>query len=419
MDARSFHISQPYHDTFRWIYNTGDHEFAEWLQHGIGTFWITGKAGSGKSTLMKFLTKDPRTMQLLRAGTGIASFFFHEMSLSPLLKTHIGLFRAMLNQILFCHLSLISVAFPDRWEALSPEASSESSLVDENPWTLAELEDAMLRIVAQQGQPLRLLLLIDGLDEFDGDDKDTVRILSNFAAQQIHSCHHIQVCLSSRPLPVFKQSFSQCPHLRIHEFTRPDIERFVTGEFEMHQIIFAAAKQSSFQYRSIVWLLVDRAQGIFQWVKFVVASVIRGMRGADTVDEIYHRIHSLPSSLEGLYEKIINEIELCYREQASKMMLLLQNAVCLLTPLGLWLAERAPILMTDDAGYQMTELDIQRVMQKVAGRVIGRCGGLMETSEGHGIEHGPADLSWMHDAPEVRFAHLTVKKFLQTPKMQE
>ncbi|KAK0743836.1 hypothetical protein B0T18DRAFT_392541 [Schizothecium vesticola] len=37
---------------------------AEWLKSGDGAFWITGKAGSGKSTLMKFIADHPGTVRL-------------------------------------------------------------------------------------------------------------------------------------------------------------------------------------------------------------------------------------------------------------------------------------------------------------------------------------------------------------------
>jgi ABC-type glutathione transport system ATPase component len=35
--------------------------FQHWLREGYGVFHISGKAGSGKSTIMKFLVRDERT----------------------------------------------------------------------------------------------------------------------------------------------------------------------------------------------------------------------------------------------------------------------------------------------------------------------------------------------------------------------
>lgn len=56
MRARESDIVQAYEETYEWIFS-GDRKwnFLEWLRTGDGVFWIAGRAGSGKSTLMKFL----------------------------------------------------------------------------------------------------------------------------------------------------------------------------------------------------------------------------------------------------------------------------------------------------------------------------------------------------------------------------
>src|SRR5690606_33902096 len=42
-------------------------KFLQWLQGDQELFWISGKAGSGKSTLMNFLIRDRRTLETLDA----------------------------------------------------------------------------------------------------------------------------------------------------------------------------------------------------------------------------------------------------------------------------------------------------------------------------------------------------------------
>lgn len=68
--------------TFQWIF--GDESssmrqshpllhfdrFVDWLRCGNGIFHISGKAGSGKSTLMKFLSQHHRTQQELAKWAG-------------------------------------------------------------------------------------------------------------------------------------------------------------------------------------------------------------------------------------------------------------------------------------------------------------------------------------------------------------
>jgi len=61
-------ITDRHRETFEWIFyeNTPEHiadvswdSFSQWLKNPSQLYWITGKAGAGKSTLMKFLHDDP------------------------------------------------------------------------------------------------------------------------------------------------------------------------------------------------------------------------------------------------------------------------------------------------------------------------------------------------------------------------
>ena len=53
MQNRQDEVAQAYHSTFEWIFQKSREEeeairwtnFADWLQHGDGIYWINGKAG--------------------------------------------------------------------------------------------------------------------------------------------------------------------------------------------------------------------------------------------------------------------------------------------------------------------------------------------------------------------------------------
>jgi len=67
---RENRIVDAYEKTFQWIYKDPESEetpwpsFTKWLKDGSGLYWITSKAGSGKSTLMKYIYKDRRTFKI-------------------------------------------------------------------------------------------------------------------------------------------------------------------------------------------------------------------------------------------------------------------------------------------------------------------------------------------------------------------
>lgn len=75
-----------------------------WLETSDDIFWVQGKAGSGKSTFMKFLFEHQQTQVYLRrwaAGDVIAAaFFFWRAGSSELEKSYLGLLRGLLYQIL-------------------------------------------------------------------------------------------------------------------------------------------------------------------------------------------------------------------------------------------------------------------------------------------------------------------------------
>ncbi|KAI0865075.1 hypothetical protein F4860DRAFT_500765 [Xylaria cubensis] len=89
--------------TFRWIFQPSI-SFNHWLREGSGTFWVQGKAGSGKSTLMKFICSHPMTMKSLQEWAGskrlVTAEFFYWSAGTVLQKSREGLLRSLLFEIL-------------------------------------------------------------------------------------------------------------------------------------------------------------------------------------------------------------------------------------------------------------------------------------------------------------------------------
>ncbi len=73
-NLRRNQVAESFDGTFQWIFDDDIKRpwdsFMEWLKSDSDLYWnhwIVGKAGSGKSTLMKFLLTDPRTLEGLKA----------------------------------------------------------------------------------------------------------------------------------------------------------------------------------------------------------------------------------------------------------------------------------------------------------------------------------------------------------------
>ena len=81
MHGRFDAVEEAHAQTFQWIFeddvrtNTASETFVQWLSSGNGVFHISGKLGSGKSTLMKFLCENNRTKKELQRWAGTSSLF--------------------------------------------------------------------------------------------------------------------------------------------------------------------------------------------------------------------------------------------------------------------------------------------------------------------------------------------------------
>lgn len=110
MRARHRKIPEAYEETFTWVFQgtlpgqSSPVKFIDWLHdhNSNEIYWIYGKAGSGKSTLMKFLADHDETRTRSRPWTGdktliVAKFFFWHAG-TPLQKSQEGLLRSLLSK---------------------------------------------------------------------------------------------------------------------------------------------------------------------------------------------------------------------------------------------------------------------------------------------------------------------------------
>jgi hypothetical protein len=136
-------IAEAHERTFKWIYQKTQPEdnhwdnFVDWLEYGNGLYWINGKAGSGKSTLMKYICHNSLTCDYLATWAQgkrlcTAEFYFWDLGTS-LQKSQIGLFRSLLCEILRQAPTLIPLVVPETWAMLySSRSLSQDTRVYRN-----------------------------------------------------------------------------------------------------------------------------------------------------------------------------------------------------------------------------------------------------------------------------------------------
>ncbi|KAF3809711.1 hypothetical protein GCG54_00005252 [Colletotrichum gloeosporioides] len=319
-------IPQAHQDTFQWAF---DSRLANWFLSGSGTFWISGKPGSGKSTFMKFISKHARTKELLETWAGptgtlaIATHCFW-IAGTPIQKSWQGLLQSLLHDLLRGHPRAVSIACPSRWAAAKFgkwQAAAE-------PWSVEELAVALRALSTAERMPLRMCLFIDGLDEYDSNHAELCKVLLDMAKSP-----HVKICLSSRRWPVFERSFGQNGQesLDIHELTRDDIRKFVNDQLRTDPRWTAETSEGvTLAKADLVNRIVTQADGVFLWAFFVTRSLREGLFNGEMIEDLARRLSQLPSDLDQLFQHMLDSVDPAdHRTMAG----ILQGAVHALEPL--------------------------------------------------------------------------------------
>ena len=285
----------------------------QWFERGNGIYWISGKAGSGKSTLMNYICQDSRSQDLLKVWSGTKevftpTFFFWNAGTS-LEKSTEGLLRSVLYQILKRFPTLTPQAYDER-PAPSSADDGRRTFGQTLAWTERRLLQAFHYLIPQVQKKCRICIFIDGLDEIGGESDAAIEVVKSMLSADL------KVCLSSRPDLAYADAFDSCPMLRLQDLTELDIRTYSRDRLQPYLQINTAGDVSE-----IVDGIAERAQGVFLWVVLVVKAMIKGLKNHDSVKQLRTRVDSTPSDIEALYAQMLSKVEVAYREEAAQLFL--------------------------------------------------------------------------------------------------
>ena len=379
MFARQESIKLPATDTYEWIFSgqlskpdTQDKalapkdlelrgRFRGWLSSAEPVFWVNGKAGSGKSSLMSFIEGDPRTRAGLSLWSGhrnlhIFSFFFWRPG-SDLQKSTSGLLRSILYQM---GLSKPSVVL---------DILSRDPALQNVSWTAARLSNTLRECFRAYDTPDDcVFLLIDGLDEFAGDHAELLDTIF-----EIRTLVNAKICLSSRPEAVISLRLNSYPSIRLQDLNFDDIAKFVQSKFNT-----CGAPLVNMTH-AVTW----RAEGIFLWAALVSQDLFAGYAAHDDMATLQRRLEAIPSGLEALFSQVFSSLDRHHREL---LFFVLQALKDLRAPNEDWVSQqyRPHIAVLTAALYheQITSLDqFHRLCGSVRQKITAQSKGLLETRE--------------------------------------
>lgn len=264
--------------------------FVDWLKSDLPVYWITGKPGSGKSTLMKFLISDSRTPAALKEWKKdaiiIAHFFWKPGS--TMQHSFKGFLCSLMRLILKSGKRISN-------SSLQRMITDKDGKYSPSDWDPRELRDLLLHYRKHSSQPL--CIFIDALDEIspEQDTLDTLQMLGALISPTI------KLCVSSRPERLFRLHLHDKPSLEIHELTGPDIERY--SKVSIRDSILL--EPQGLGVSDLSWRIREKSQGVFLWAVLVTRSLIRGINNGDSKRDIYRRLDSTPQDLMDLYRDIL------------------------------------------------------------------------------------------------------------------
>ncbi|KAK0666646.1 hypothetical protein QBC41DRAFT_397861 [Cercophora samala] len=372
-----------------------------WLSGSGGLFWVSGKPGSGKSTLMKFIADNINTRKLLthwsKGQEVILAAHYFTIYGNPIQRSLEGLLRSLVYNILRQEPTLIQRVLPLRYK----------NQEDQEPWKQSELQ-SVLKQLAGEHVHAKLCFFIDGLDEYAGDHLEICETL-----QELSQSPFVKLFVSSRPWNVFENALGGNPDSKLYmqSLTQTDIQQYAGAMLRSHprwdNLVGEAGNEKA---DSLIQKIIQKSSGVFLWVTLVTRLLREGLTNDDSIRDLERRLDGFPSELGPFFQVILDSVDPFYLDRMARALLFALHAQ---KPLHIQMymyldkeyyeedyalgAPRRIIATAQDAEWQLTA---QAAF--VFRRVNGWCKGLLERN---------------HD--QVEFLHRTVYDFLNTPELQQ
>jgi NACHT domain len=448
MDDREEEITAAHKATFEWIFNSRgdislDHSttaetnggLISWLKHDSehNVYWINGKAGSGKSTLMRYVYEHPKTMEVLKDWAAekplICPRFFFWTSGTIEQKSASGLLRSLLHQIFQEKREMIPWAFPEMWlQYQDIIARIREPIV----WSVELMMPALERFLRASAGQMRICFFIDGLDELEGDQEALVEWLRSTVQ---FSPKDFKACVSSRPWKVFQEAFVNIPQLNLQDLTRNDIWRYVDDNLNGALKVRRILKKDTETAEALKNQIAENSDGVFLWATLAVRTLIERTVSEDTIDDLFRKLTEIPTGLDDLFRNLLfkskTKVELT---EQSRILQIIQarDVVCdftrhdssnVVTVYQMVLADHAIDFDSSKEPAKMPDKEILQHCESVKNYLQDRCAGLLQIHqsgnkiaampEGAGVRFGGFDEVDIETLARARigYLHRTVRDY--------
>ncbi|KAJ3486048.1 hypothetical protein NLG97_g6692 [Lecanicillium saksenae] len=293
-----------------------------WIKEDEGFFYVSGKPGPGKSTLMKLICSHPSFVQQATEWAAdsclVAGRFFFWKPGHAEQKSILGLLRGLLYSMLENRPEITKIAFLELWDDFSPKRVGAAVLEHSD---VGNAFNNVLKAASKTGD-YKVILMIDGLDEFDGDHAILLELMQSWVSLYPST---IKICVSSREYGIFEGFFLESPKMRLHELTRGDMLELITSRLRPNDFFSSLTEEEQDRTKQ---LITERAEGVFLWVVMVVATLDDGILSGSITNarELQKSIEDCPTEMDDLLPHLLSSVSVHNRPWAYKAISLVKYA---------------------------------------------------------------------------------------------
>lgn len=383
-------------------------KISDFFEQSGGVFFLRGKPGSGKSTLMKYLTEGrgkPRVDHKLRNWAGqkklvcvSTMFLLHG---TPLQRSLEGFYRTFFFE-LFCQCpEYVGTLFPKR----STQGFSENF---HSSFRLETLQEAWERFLSIRDHgKLKICAFIDGLDELEGNSADRLKFARTL--KEWAESDDTKLICSGRPNAEFNIVFDQAQRrINLQDLTRADVRKILVKRFEEVRHLSDLTKEN---IEELVNRISYQSEGVILWAVLVGKNLEEDFIHGKPFSSMKRTIRTLPRGIEDLYESIWQDLRQDAHHQLMLRtiyeLLVLYDGLFGTRALALFWLEDA--LSDDEFPYNepirtLSDIEAHTRLEKVRGQLIQYTKHFVEITAIRDIRyHG-----------YCRFIHRSAQEFIQT-----
>ncbi|KAF3002784.1 hypothetical protein E8E14_000058 [Neopestalotiopsis sp. 37M] len=322
-----------------------------------------------------------------------------------------GMLKELLYQLL--------QQFPSFYAQIRPIYDRKVKILVPCEWDLESLAESFMQIpkLTSSSKTLRnrVFLFIDALDENENqqDNETMMKLIKRLSSEYELTAKNtyspvLKICLASRSWPFFEKELggnARIPSFAIHDFTANDIRLYASALLEepLQILDLPVARPSDSQ--QLVNEIIDRANGVFVWVRVVVDNLRRHITDGTSIEVLRKKILEYPEELQNLYEYTVTRIPKNYWQELEMALKVLFSSQTALTLSELYVVTQIC------TGHQPLE-DFQASQQTLAW-LASRSGGLIEEIHISSTSGDDSHQQELVTISSVQFIHQTVQDFVR------